>query len=834
MNNKKTGVFIEKLDSLIGEKFGNYSKYIIQERALPDLRDGLKPVQRRILFAMNAIKLSHNSPYKKSARVVGDVIGKYHPHGDSSVYEAMVRLGQEWKLNIPLVDMHGNKGSIDGDSPAAMRYTETRLSPISEYLLLGLEKNIVPFSTNFDDTELEPVVLPAKYPNLLINGSTGIASGYSTNIPPHNINEVIKAIKYILVNDEPVLSGILRYIKGPDFPTGGEIDVSEVKTAYKTGKGRVTLRAKIDYDEKSNTFLVKEIPFEVNKSEMVRKIDDLIRSGKLSGVKEIRDDTDRTGLQISIILKQDSNKDAIINYLFKTTDLQKKYNINMVAIKDKKPEQLSLLDILTSFVSFQLEIYTNLYKFELFKNEQRKEIIEGLIKVLDVIDKVISIIRKSKNKAEAKEGIINSFNFTERQAEAIVNLRLYRLTSTDINQLQKENKQLDLEIKHYKKALTEKAYLKEQIVKDLDLFLEKFKEPRRSKITSNLDDIEVSEADLIVEETVVITVSQQGYIKKVSTKSRDLSEGETGRREDDIIISEFDVSNMKKIVLFSSTGKYYSLNIYKLKDLKWKDVGEHLSTLTGMDGLDKIISVTVVDTFENLAGNLIVSTKKGMIKQTEISNLTTELSKRGAKYMGLKDGDEVNSISIAYNQNYFATSVTQIGLSIKYSLDSIPVVGLAASGVKNINLSPDDFVASTIIQPINDVDNGKSQIILFTNTGKGKRIKTKEIKGISRGSKGSQIMKQTKSKEFRIINLFDPEQSGKIHLLDGDDKYFILKSKTEIPISDFGTFGSMINKSGIRKIFNNVVLEIDKTIAKTTKKEQKEKQIELDSILNAF
>ncbi len=831
----KKGIFSERLDLLIGEKFGNYSKYIIQERALPDLRDGLKPVQRRILYAMSALKITHDSPYKKSARVVGDVIGKYHPHGDSSVYEAMVRLGQEWKLNIPLVDMHGNKGSIDGDSPAAMRYTETRLSKISQHLLVGLEKNIVNFSPNFDDAELEPVVFPARYPNLLVNGSTGIASGYSTNIPPHNINEVIRAVKFVLKTEAPVLSDITKIVKGPDFPTGGEIDVSEIKEVYKTGKGKVTIRAKMSYDEKSNTLIVTEVPFEVNKSEMVRKIDEMIRSGKISGIKEVRDDTDRTGLQVSIMLATGANVEAITKYLFKNTDLQKRFNINMVVIKDKRPEQLSLLDIVQTFANFQIEIYTNLFKFELNKYAQRLEIVDGLIKVVDIIDKIIAIIRKSENKKEAKERIMKSFDFTDRQAEAIVNLRLYRLTSTDINQLLTEQKELNKLIKHFTKGLKDKAYLNEEIVKELDLILEEFKQSRRSKIVGNLSDTEVNETDLITEEKIAVTVSQQGYIKKVSLKSKELSGSETGKRVDDIILSSFESSNMKNIILFSSTGKYYSLPIYKLKDFKWKDVGQHLSTITGMDGLDKIVAVAVASSFENMAGNLVISTKKGMIKQTNISGLTTSLTKRGGKYMGIKGEDEVVSISVAYNQKYFVTTVTEGAISLKYSLDAIPIVGLSASGVKNINLNPEDTVAATIIQDIDKVDDGKAQVILFTNIGKAKRVKTKEVKGVSRGSRGSFIVKQVKSNPFRVINVFDPETSGNLKVLDTSDQYLHFKPKENIPISDYGTGTSAAVTGGIKLIFDNVLLNFDKSKQKLAKtKTKKGVQLELDNILDSF
>lgn len=837
--NNKNNIFLKKLDYLIGEKFGNYSKYIIQERALPDLRDGLKPVQRRILYAMNDMKLSHKSPYKKSARVVGDVIGKYHPHGDSSVYEAMVRLGQEWKLNIPLVDMHGNKGSIDGDSPAAMRYTEIRLSHISEYLLLNLEKELVNFSPNFDDSELEPTVLPAKFPNLLVNGSIGIASGYSTNIPPHNIVEVIKALIYVLKNQSVTLSNLTKYIKGPDFPTGGIVNIEDVKNAYKTGKGKVIIRAKIKFDEKNNELHILEIPFEVNKADLVRKIDELIKLEKIPGILGIRDDTDRSGLQITILLKPKVNVTLIINFLYKNTDLQKNYNLNMVAIKEKKPEQLSLLDIITSFASFQIQIYTNLYKYELNKLNDRLEIVEGLIIVVDIIDEIIKLIRKSTNKMTAKESIIKNFNFTDRQAEAIVNLRLYRLTSTDINQLQEEKKILNKGIMHFSKGLENEIYLKSNIISELEEIINIFPIKRRSKLDNSFEEINISEKDLIVEERVVVTVSYQGYIKKISLRSRELSEGKTGRGEEDIIISIFETSNMDNLVLFSSKGRYYVIPIYKLKDNKWKDVGYHVSNFTNIDGTEKILAVAYIKDF-NFANKVIFSTKNGLIKQTNVSNLILNSSKRGAKYITLKEEDEVISVLTVDSQDYFAISTTKMGNTLKYSIDNIPQLGLSASGVKNIKIDLDDKVVSTIVQPILDVDTGKSQVLFFTKNGKAKRIRSRDIKGLTRGSKGSKIIKQSKNNPTEIFKLFNIDNLKEIFLLSKNDNYQNFIPKTNTLISEVGSGLTTVTKEGIKEalidstlFFNKKKLN-DKDKKNKNSNESNFKQIDLNNILNDF
>ncbi len=771
-NKNLENILRETLDELIGEKYGNYSKYIIQERALPDLRDGLKPVQRRVLYAMNDLRLSHNSSYKKSARVVGDVIGKYHPHGDTSVYDAMVRLAQEWKVNMPLVDMHGNKGSVDGDSPAAMRYTEARLGKISSQLLLGIDKDLVTFSPNFDDSELEPTVLPAKYPNLLVNGATGIASGYSTNIPPHNLKELIKALIYIFKNESITLSNITKFIKGPDFPTGGTVSSrASIKEAYKYGKGKVVITSKWNWNDKSKQIEITEIPYEVNKSELVKKLDDLIRNNKVPGVKEVRDDTDRQGLQITLICRSEINVKLVMNYLFKSTDLRKNYSFNMVAIKDKKPELLGLLDILESFADFQLEIYTKLYKFELSKLEKRLGIVHGLIRVVDIIDEIIAIIRSSKNKKDARTNIMNSFNFTENQAEAIVTLRLYRLTSTDINDLKHELDLLEKTISHYKKGIEDKKYLKENIIVDLETISNEYGVERKTIVEEEeVEEIKIDEKELIQEESIWLSVTHQGYIKKISQRSKESSDESTfGKRDDDILISMTQTSNLKNLVFFSAQGRYFSLPIYKLGDSKYKDIGEHVSKFTSLDSLDRIVATAIVNDFDK-KGELIISTKNGMIKRIKIKDMTISSNKRGAKYMGVKEGDEIVSISLLENKESFITSITEKGYGIRYVADNLSAIGLSGSGVKNANLTDGDKIASTIVNPIEEVDRGDSQVIIVTHNGKAKRIRLKDIRAVSRGSKGSLVAAQTKSNPYIVINAFNVSITDNIYILTDNDE----------------------------------------------------------------
>ncbi len=825
------------LDSLIGEKFGNYSKYIIQERALPDLRDGLKPVQRRVLYAMQDLRLSHKSPYKKSARVVGDVIGKYHPHGDTSVYDAMVRLAQEWKVNMPLVDMHGNKGSVDGDSPAAMRYTETRLGKISSQMLKDIDKDLVSFSPNFDDSELEPTVLPARYPNLLVNGATGIASGYSTNIPPHNLKELIKALIYILKNDSVTLSNITRFIKGPDFPTGGTVSsVKSIKEAYRSGKGKVVITSTWAYNEKAKQIEITEIPYEVNKSDLVKKIDDLIRNNKVPGVKEVRDDTDRQGMQITLLCKPEINVELVMNYLFKSTDLRKNYSFNMVAIKDKKPELMGLLDMLQSFADFQIEIYTKLYKFELIKLEKRLEIVEGLIKVVDIIDKVIDVIRKSTNKKEAREGIMKKFGFTENQAEAIVTLRLYRLTSTDINELQEELKLLKKTIAHFKEGIKDKSYLKDNIISELEEISKEYGIDRKTQIEDEIEEVKIDEKDLIQEEVVWVSVTHQGYIKKISQRSKDAADESTfGKREDDIIISMTETSNLLNLVFFSAQGRYFSLPIYKLADSKFRDIGEHVSKFTSLDALDRIVATAIVGDF-NRKGELVFSTKNGMIKRSLIKDMTVSSNKRGAKYMGVKEKDEVVSVSIMTDKQSFVTTITEKGYGVRYVADNLSTTGLSAAGVKNVNVTDGDKVVATMINTIKDVDAGESQLIMVTHNGKAKRIRTNDVKALSRASKGALVASQTKSNPYRIVNAFNVEITDNIHILTDGDENIQLRPKGDLQITESSTGLSKLTKAGIKLSFNDLTLQLDELVDYSITQEQKleigAKQLELDNILD--
>ena len=563
------------LEDVIGDRFGRYSKYIIQERALPDVRDGLKPVQRRILFAMHSSGNTYDKNFRKSAKTVGDVIGQYHPHGDLSVYDAMVRLSQDWKLRHVLIEMHGNNGSIDNDPPAAMRYTEAKLSQLSEELVRDINKETVAFVPNYDDTTLEPMVLPARFPNLLVNGSTGISSGYATDIPPHNLAEVIQATLKYIDNPDITVTQLMKYIKGPDFPTGGIIQgVDGIKKAYETGKGKIVVRSKVDEETLRNgrqQLIVTEIPYEVNKSSLVKRIDELRADKKVDGIIEVRDETDRTGLRIAIELKKDVNAEAIKNYLFKNSDLQIAYNFNMVAISDGRPKLMGIRQIIDSYLNHQIEVVANRTKYDLDHAEKRMHIVEGLMKALSILDEVITLIRNSKNKKDAKDNLVAEFEFTEAQAEAIVMLQLYRLTNTDIVALENEHNELANLIKEYRHILDNHDALLQVIKSELTDIRKRFKSERLSSIEAEIAEIKIDKEVMVPSEDVVLSITRQGYIKRTSTRSFNASGvTEVGLKDGDSLLKYQTVNTQDTVLVFTNKGRYLFIPVHKLADIRWK------------------------------------------------------------------------------------------------------------------------------------------------------------------------------------------------------------------------------------------------------------------------
>ncbi|NWN94826.1 MAG: DNA topoisomerase IV subunit A, partial [Bacillus sp. (in: Bacteria)] len=560
------------LEEVLGDRFGRYSKYIIQDRALPDARDGLKPVQRRILYAMHVEGNTADKHFRKSAKTVGNVIGNYHPHGDSSVYEAMVRMSQDWKLRNVLIEMHGNNGSIDGDPAAAMRYTEARLAPIASELLHDIDKETVKFIPNFDDTANEPVVLPARFPNLLVNGSTGISAGYATEIPPHHLGEIIDGAIMRMENPDCTVEDLMTVIKGPDFPTGGIVQgIDGIKKAYETGKGKMVVRGRTSIEEirgGRKQIVIAEIPYEVNKANLVKKIDELRIDRKVEGISEVRDETDRTGLRIVIELKKDADADSVLNYLFKNTDLQVSYNFNMVAIHNRRPQLMGLRELLDAYIEHQKEVVTKRTEFDLKKARDRKHIVDGLMKALSILDEVIAAIRASKDKKDAKANLIAKFAFTEPQAEAIVTLQLYRLTNTDITTLENEAADLEKKIETYLAILSSEKKLFTVIKKELRDIRKKYADNRRTTIEAEIQELKINLEAMIPNEDVMVTITKDGYIKRTSLRSYTASNGrDLAIKDSDRLLFKQQLNTVQTVLLFTNKGSYVYCPVHQLPDI---------------------------------------------------------------------------------------------------------------------------------------------------------------------------------------------------------------------------------------------------------------------------
>lgn len=736
------------LEDVIGDRFGRYSKYIIQERALPDVRDGLKPVQRRILFAMHSSGNTYDKNFRKSAKTVGDVIGQYHPHGDLSVYDAMVRLSQDWKLRHVLIEMHGNNGSIDNDPPAAMRYTEAKLSQLSEELVRDINKETVAFVPNYDDTTLEPMVLPARFPNLLVNGSTGISSGYATDIPPHNLAEVIQATLKYIDNPDITVTQLMKYIKGPDFPTGGIIQgVDGIKKAYETGKGKIVVRSKVDEETLRNgrqQLIVTEIPYEVNKSSLVKRIDELRADKKVDGIIEVRDETDRTGLRIAIELKKDVNAEAIKNYLFKNSDLQIAYNFNMVAISDGRPKLMGIRQIIDSYLNHQIEVVANRTKYDLDHAEKRMHIVEGLMKALSILDEVITLIRNSKNKKDAKDNLVAEFEFTEAQAEAIVMLQLYRLTNTDIVALENEHNELANLIKEYRHILDNHDALLQVIKSELTDIRKRFKSERLSSIEAEIAEIKIDKEVMVPSEDVVLSITRQGYIKRTSTRSFNASGvTEVGLKDGDSLLKYQTVNTQDTVLVFTNKGRYLFIPVHKLADIRWKELGQHVSQIVPLDDYETVVDVYNEQSFKDDAF-YVLATRNGMIKKSNVSLFKTTRYNKSLVAMKVKDNDELINV-IRLNEDQLISVLTHKGMSLTYSSEELSDTGLRAAGVKSINLKDEDFVVMT------DVVDSDSSIIMATQRGAVKRISYKILQQAKRAQRGITLLKELKKNPHRVV-----------------------------------------------------------------------------------
>ncbi|HEU3584847.1 TPA: DNA topoisomerase IV subunit A [Streptococcus pneumoniae] len=738
------------LEDIMGERFGRYSKYIIQDRALPDIRDGLKPVQRRILYSMNKDSNTFDKSYRKSAKSVGNIMGNFHPHGDYSIYDAMVRMSQNWKNREILVEMHGNNGSMDGDPPAAMRYTEARLSEIAGYLLQDIEKKTVPFAWNFDDTEKEPTVLPAAFPNLLVNGSTGISAGYATDIPPHNLAEVIDAAVYMIDHPTAKIDKLMEFLPGPDFPTGAIIQGrDEIKKAYETGKGRVVVRSKTEIEKLKGgkeQIVITEIPYEINKVNLVKKIDDVRVNNKVAGIAEVRDESDRDGLRIAIELKKDANTELVLNYLFKYTDLQINYNFNMVAIDNFTPRQVGIVPILSSYIAHRREVILARSRFDKEKAEKRLHIVEGLIRVISILDEVIALIRASENKADAKENLKVSYDFTEEQAEAIVTLQLYRLTNTDVVVLQEEEAELREKIAMLVAIIGDERTMYNLMKKELREVKKKFATPRLSSLEDTAKAIEIDTASLIAEEDTYVSVTKAGYIKRTSPRSFAASTlEEIGKRDDDRLIFVQSAKTTQHLLMFTSLGNVIYRPIHELADIRWKDIGEHLSqTITNFETNEAILYVEVLDQFDD-ATTYFAATRLGQIKRVERKEFTPWRTYRSksVKYAKLKD-DTDQIVAVAPIKLDDVVLVSQNGYALRFNIEEVPVVGAKAAGVKAMNLKEDDVLQSGFIC-------NTSSFYLLTQRGSLKRVSIEEILATSRAKRGLQVLRELKNKPHRVF-----------------------------------------------------------------------------------
>lgn len=816
------------LEEIMSLRFAAYAKEIIQDRAIPDVRDGLKPVQRRILYAMYKAGNTAEKGYIKCAATVGDVLGKFHPHGDSSVYDAMVRMSQWWKQNHILVDIHGNNGSMDGDGPAAYRYTEARLAKISGELLKDLDKSTVSWAPNFDDRFLEPTVLPARFPNLLVNGTSGISAGYATNIPPHNLGEIIDATIKRIDSPNCYLETILEIVKGPDFPTGGIAFGKEgIIDAFKTGRGRIIVQAKYEFvkEKGKEQIIITEIPFEVNKQACVAKIEGLRIDKKVEGISEVRDETDRTGIRIAIDLKANANKDVIMKYLLKNTDLQISYNYNCVAIVNRTPKTLGILEILDAYIAHKREVITKRTEFDLAYYTKNYNIATGLIKAISILDEVIALIRASKNKSDAKVNLVNKYKFTEEQAEAIVTLQLYRLTNTDIVVLEEECEKLKNLIEECNKILNNETELKNVMKSELREIKKNYAVPRKTEIRDEIVDIKVDAKEMIPDEKVIVVVTNEGYVKRVSQKSFKTSDEETTLKPGDFVTGRFLASTKDSLLLFTNLGNYLFVPIHIIPETKWKDLGKHISNTIMIKEQEKIIASLVL---KDKNKNVTLFTKNGLTKQVPLKDFEVTRYSKPMTAIKLKENDELINADISKEEVLFVTSN---GLCLRFNTNEIPIVGSKASGVKGINLKDDYCIYASPIK-------NEEYLNIYTNYKTIKRLKLSDIIPISRAKKGNMLFKKAKTKDYKILFAYLTETKD-INLYKIDTDIYELKN-SDIPIMDIASTGSQVKFNYDLFALKKELVDLTKTSfeapkdVEKIKPQKKEEQLSFDSFIDEF
>ena len=798
-------IYDYSLEEIMGDRFGKYSKYIIQDRAIPDVRDGLKPVQRRILYSMYREKNTFDKPYRKSARAVGDVMGKYHPHGDSSIYDAIVRMSQDWKMKEPFIDMQGNNGSIDGDPPAASRYTEARLSKIANEMLKDIDKNTVIMAPNYDDTILEPTVLPSKFPNLLVNGTTGISAGYATNIPPHNLIEVIDATIFRIDNPNSRLDTIMNYIKGPDFPTGAiACGIDEIRKAYETGRGRIIIKSKTKIEK--NKIIISEIPYEVNKLNIVKKIDEIRIDKKIEGIVEVRDESDKDGLQITIDLKKEADANNILNYLFKNTDLQISYNFNMITIVNRRPKLCGILDILDAYIAHQKEVIYKRSEFDLAHAKARYHIVEGLIKAISILDEVIKTIRASKNKTDAIENLVIKYEFTNEQAEAIVNLQLYRLTNTDVVVLKEEMENLKKIISGLEEILKNPDKLNSVIKEEMRRIKKEYGTDRKTVIQEDIETLKIDTSVMIPKDDVIVVITKEGYIKRVSQRSYSSSNDEdTMVKDNDYVLGIYNMNTMDTLLVFTNFGNYLYIPVYEITECKWKELGKHVSNIIPLNDNEQIIKAMPVYNFND---NIYITmfSKNGMVKRTKLEEFRVQRYSKPINMMKLKDNDELISVCYEDKNNVFVA--TKNGYGLWYNTSEISVIGLKAAGVKSINLKNDEVVCGLLF------DDSEEFISILTDKGTGKRLKLTEFEKGSRANRGLLLMKEIKSNPSKIVKVYITNTKKEINIITING---IKKIKlNEMPIMDRYSNGSYVVKDRIEDVYINASIKSKEDIEIST------------------
>ena len=815
------------LEEIMGERFARYSKYIIQDRAIPDVRDGLKPVQRRIIYAMYRDHNTYDKPFKKCANAVGIVLGKYHPHGDSSVYEAMVRLSQDWKQNHILVQIDGNNGSIDGDGPAAYRYTETRLAKITEELLRDIDKDTVMMAPNYSDTLMEPTVLPAKFPNLLVNGTTGISAGYATNIPTHNLGEIIDATILLIEKPNSTLDDVMEIVKGPDFPTGGIVEgIEGIKEAFNTGRGKVVVKSKCEFikTKGKDQILISEIPFEVNKQLLVKKIDDIRLDKKLDGIQEVRDESDKdSNIRIVIDLKSGADKNLVLNYLLKNTELQINYNYNMVTIVNRRPKLLGIIPILKAYIDHQREVIRNRSEFDLATAKKEIHTLEGLVKALSILDDVIATIRKSKNKVDAKDNLVKEYAFTEEQATAILDLQLYRLTNFDVIVLEEKLAKLRSAIDLLNEILTNPKKLDSVIKKELSNIKKEYAIERKTEIKETVTDIKIDANDLIIKENVVVVLTHEGYLKKVSLKSYSSSDEITGLKPGDYVVDAYETNTLNKLIIITSLGNYIYIPIHEIISCKWKDLGKHVSNYVSISPDDFVVKSFVI-TDNNQDNEIVLYSKLGMVKRTKLKDFVVSRYSKTYTSMKLKDNDRIIGADLLNEKNIL---ISKMGYYLTYNVNEIPVSSTKSSGVKGINLKDDELVCGYTYNDSNEY------ITIFTNRETAKRIKLSDLNTLSRAKRGSTLIKKVKSTNYEIFKAYITSKNDSFGLIDDD--VLIIKN-TDIPIMDSISTGSQISKKKIKDVFivkENEVID-DNEVFEAKSEDDSIKEMTINDFINDF